>query len=171
VGAGRADVTVRSRSAHGFRLLFLFLVLATIVAQTACRDQDVVTASYATLAEAREAGALTRGEIPAGVPDGAYEIRTASDLDAPRKWGLFNFRPQDEAALRALLTAEEASLAGVSCDIPPRIEWWPVLLRGSIDAEQAKAAGLQSYRSKQGDLVVVVNWKQGRAYYWTAAAR
>ena len=65
-----------------------------------------------------------------------------------------------------MLQDEEMSLAGVDCDIPARIEWWPILLRGRVNAEQAKAAGLQSYRSRQGDLVVVVNWKQGRAYYW-----
>ena len=89
-----------------------------------------------------------------------------ADLDSGRRWGLFNFLPQDADGLRALLSAEENSLAGVECDIPGRIEWWPVLLRGTVDAEQAKAAGLQSYRSRQGSLVVVVNWKQGRAYYW-----
>jgi hypothetical protein len=35
-----------------------------------------------------------------------------------------------------------------------------------VNAEHAKAAGLQAYRSRQGGLIVVVNWKQGRAYYW-----
>jgi len=79
---------------------------------------------------------------------------------------LFNFPPQDAGALRAMLHADETTLAGVECDIPGRIEWWPVLLRGSVNAEQAKAAGLQSYRSRQGRLIVVVNWNQGRAYYW-----
>ena len=63
------------------------------------------------------------------------------------------------------------SLEGVECDIPGRIEWWPTLLRGLVNAEHAKAAGLQAYRSRQGDLIVVVNWKQGRAYYWKAEQR
>jgi hypothetical protein len=166
VGAGAVViVTLVTRFARTVAVAALALAALAFVA---CGDQDVVTASYATLAEARQAGAATRGEIPAGLPEGAHEIRTARDLDSPRGWGLFNFLAHDEAALRALLQAEEISLAGVSCDIPGRIEWWPVLLRGTIDHEQAKAAGLQSYRTKQGELLVVVNWKQGRAYYWTA---
>ena len=60
------------------------------------------------------------------------------------------------------------SFEGVACDIPARIEWWPPLLRGTVNAEHAKAAGLQAYRTRQGGLTVVVNWKQGRAYYWKA---
>jgi len=148
------------------RLLAAAVALMLVVFAGACRDKDVVTASYATMAEAREAGAPGRGDLPAGIPEGAHDIRIASDPDSSRRWGLFNFHPADADALRALLQGEEASLAGVECDIPHRIEWWPILLRGSIDAEQAKAAGLQSYRSREGTLIVVVNWKQGRAYYW-----
>ena len=109
------------------------------------------------MAEARASG----GDIPAGVPEGAHDIRTASDTRSRRRWGLFNFLAADADGLRAMLQDEEMSLAGVDCDIPARIEWWPILLRGRVNAEQAKAAGLQSYRSRQGDLVVVVNWKQG----------
>jgi hypothetical protein len=143
------------------------VILATLVAAAAgCRDNDVVTSSYVSMAEAREAGAAVRGDIPPGVPEGAHDIRTASDRRSSRRWGLFNFPPQDAAALRAMLQADETSLAGVECDIPGRIEWWPLLLRGTVNAEHAKAAGLQAYRSRQGRLMVVVNWNQGRAYYW-----
>ena len=152
------------------RVVRLSCALAVMVAVAAtssgCRDKDIVTNSYATLAEARDDGAPGRGDLPPGAPEGAHDIRTASDLDSGRRWGLFDFLAQDADALRAMLIAEEISLAGVECDIPGRIEWWPVLLRGTVNAEQAKAAGLQAYRSRQGGLVVVVNWKQGRAYYW-----
>lgn len=147
--------------------LFKAIALTLLVATTACRDKDVTTASYATMAEAREAGATNR-DLPTGVPEGAQDIRVARDPDSNRKWVLFNFQPEDADALRAMLQQDEKSLAGVACDIPSRIEWWPLLLRGPIDADQVKAAGLQSYRTKQGDLIVVVNWKQGRAYLWNA---
>lgn len=161
--ASMADLT----SGRGVRrLLPAAVALMLVVFAGACRDKDVVTASYATMAEAREAGAPGHGDLPAGIPEGAHDIRIASDPDSSRRWGLFNFHPADADALRALLQGEEVSLAGVECDIPYRIEWWPILLRGSIDAEQAKAAGLQSYRSRDDKLIVIVNWKQGRAYYW-----
>jgi len=159
-----ADVSTMARVVR--RACALAVAAAVGTMSSGCRDRDIVTNSYATLAEARDAGAPGRGDIPPGVPEGAHDIRTASDLDSGRRWGLFNFLARDADALRAMLTAEETSLAGVECDIPGRIEWWPIVLRGTVDAEQAKAAGLQSYRSRQGGLIVVVNWKQGRAYYW-----
>jgi hypothetical protein len=140
-------------------------VALALMATAGCRDNAVVTASFSTMAEAREAGAAGR-EIPAGMPEGAHDLRIARDMDSGRHWGLFNFHPEDAAGLRALLQPEETPLDGVECDIPPRIEWWPILLRGPVKAEQARAAGLQSYRSREGSLIVVVNWKQGRAYYW-----
>jgi hypothetical protein len=140
-------------------------VALALIPVAACRDTDVVTASYSTMAEAREAGAAGR-EIPAGTPEGAHDIRVARDMDSGRHWGLFNFHPEDADGLRSLLQTDETSLEGVECDIPPRIEWWPILLRGPVRADQAKVAGLQSYRSREGGLLVVVNWKQGRAYYW-----
>jgi hypothetical protein len=142
------------------------MAMVMAAASTGCRDNEVMTASYATMAEAREDGAQARGDIPPGVPEGAHEIRTASDVRSRRRWGLFNFAPQDAGTLRAMLHAEETSLAGVVCDVPGRIEWWPVILRGTVNADHAKAASLQAYRSLQGGLMVVVNWNQGRAYYW-----
>lgn len=144
----------------------LAVAVAVALMSSGCSDNDIVTNSYATLAEARDADAAGGGDLPVGVPEGAHDIRTATDLDSGRRWGLFSFLAQDAETLRAMLTTEEISLAGVECDIPGRIEWWPLLLRGTVNADQAKAAGLQAYRSRQGNLVVVVNWKQGRAYYW-----
>ena len=140
--------------------------MALAVMSMSCRDKDVVTESYATMAEARQAGAPGRADLPQGLPEGVYEIRTASDLNSGRRWGLFNFPQTDADAIRALLAPEEIALAGLECDIPGRIEWWPTLLRGQVNAEHAKAASLQAYRSRQGGLIVVVNWKQGRAYFW-----
>ncbi len=148
--------------------LTLVLVMVVMTMSLGCRDKDVVTEAYATMAEARDAGAPGRGDLPQGLPEGVYELRTASDLNSGRRWGLFNFVPTDADTMRSVLAAEEFSLAGVACDIPGRIEWWPQLLRGQLNAEHAKAAGLQAYRSRQGGLIVVVNWKQGRAYYWKA---
>jgi len=143
------------------------IAAAAVLAQTACRNLDVVTASYATMAEAKQAGALDRGWIPRGVPTGAHDIREAHDLDSNRRWGLFNFSPADAETLKAMLQQDEMSLTGVQCDIPSRIEWWPVLLRGALDPEHVKAAGLKAYRTRAENLIVAVNWSQGRVYYWS----
>jgi hypothetical protein len=133
-----------------------------------CRDADVVTASYATLDEARSEGAIGRGEIPEGLPPGTHEIRAAHDLDSNRRWGLFSFPAEESDALKRLLETGEKSLNGVRVDAPPRIEWWPVLLRGALSPESIAATGLLAYESVDGTLIVLVNWKQCRAYYWSA---
>ena len=143
-------------------------ILATGLGISACRNLEVVTASYATLADARAAGAIERGWVPEGLPEGTYELREAHDLDSNRRWGLFSFPPAERDALRALLQPEEMSLAGVSVEIPGRIEWWPILLRGVLDHEQIRTTGLKAHRAARDDLVFVVNWEQGRAYYWNA---
>jgi hypothetical protein len=142
-------------------------VLLAAALTAGCRDAEVVTASYATLAEAAQAGAIERGRIPRGLPPGTRELREAFDPDTNRRWGLFSFPPPEGPALRSLLDAAELPVTGQQCSAPRRLEWWPVLLRGSLDAERIAATGLRVYRSRAGDLIFGVNWSQGRAYYWS----
>lgn len=138
-----------------------------LIAAAACRDLDVVTSTYATLAEARQAGEIQRGWIPDGLPAGAFELRGAHSVDSTKRWGLFSFPPGEAAHLKALLDPSEFPLQGQQCNPPRRIEWWPVLLRGNLDAERIAATGLKAYRSADGGLLFAVNWNQGRAYYWS----
>jgi hypothetical protein len=154
-----------SDRALGRWLVTVGLVALPFIA-AACRDIDVVTASYATIAEAAAEGAVARGWVPQGLPPGTREIREAHDLDSSRRWGLFNFPPAEAPAFQALL-GPELSLDGTRVDPPRRIEWWPVLLRGPLKQEQVQATGARAYSAKSGDLVFLINWKQGRAYYWT----
>jgi hypothetical protein len=149
------------------RVTRLALALLGVVSLTGCSDLDVVTASYNTLADARAAGAIESGRLPDGVPPGSTDLREAFNADTNARWGLFNFPVAEASHLKRRLGQAEVSLSGESCDPPRRIEWWPVLLRGRLDAERIAAAGLQAYRSADGELIVLVNWKQGRAYYWS----
>jgi hypothetical protein len=136
-----------------------------------CRNVNVVTASYITLDEARAAGAVSGGYLPEGLPPGTRDIREAHDPDSQRHWALFSFPPGERADLAALLQPEEFSVDGQSCDMPGRVEWWPVLLRQHLDAERIRATGLLTYRSRAGDVLYAVNWSQGRAYLWTPDTR
>lgn len=148
-------------------MIQLVVVLLVLLSTAGCRDLDVVTASYANLAEARQAGAFAKGRMPEGLPAGATDLREAFNLDTNQRWGLFNFPISEAPALKALLDPSERSLAGRECNPPRRIEWWPILLRGALDAERTAAAGLKAYDSRDGTLVFVLNWNQGRAYYWS----
>lgn len=138
-----------------------------LLALAGCRGLDVVTASYNTLAEARQAGAIDRGWMPEGLPPSATDLREAHDLDTNARWGLFSFPVAESSHLKALLESAEMPLAGHRCSPPRRIEWWPILLRGDLDAERIAAAGLKAHRTRDSSLIVAVNWNQGRAYYWS----
>ena len=143
-------------------------LLTAITLTAGCRDLEVITNSYSTLAEARQAGAIISGRIPQGLPPGTREMREAFDLDTNRRWGLFDFPPAEAPVLKALFQPAEHQLAGQRCDAPRRIEWWPAQLRGDLEAERIRNTGLRAYRSADGELVFAVNWNQGRAYYWAA---
>ena len=149
-----------SRRAH------LAAVILAGLLSSGCGDY-VITNSFATMEEARAAGAVERGWLPGLVPPGAHDIREAHDREeSRRRWGLFSFAPQDVETLRSRL-GEEISFAGLGADAPPRIEWWPVALRGTFDADRVASTGLQAYKVAGDDLVAAVNWKQRRAYYWS----
>ena len=138
-----------------------------LLGAAACRDLDVVTASYNTLADARAAGAIANGWLPEGLPPGTTDLREAHHLDTNGRWGLFNFPAAEASQMRALLEPSEFSLAGEECNPPRRIEWWPILLRGRLDVERIAAAGLKAHKTRDGASIVVLNWNQGRAYYWS----
>jgi hypothetical protein len=137
--------------------LVLFAVLA-------CAGVRVTTDTYATLDEARQAGAVQHAWLPEGLPPGTNEIRVAH-LGDGRQWGLFSFPAAESASLRALL-GDELTRDVPPCDPPGRLEWWPRLLRSRIDPDAARATGLQLYATKSGRISFAINWNQGRAYFW-----
>jgi len=145
------------------------VIFATALAGAGCGNTDVVTNSYPTLDEARAAGAIAPGRMPDTLPSGSHDLREARDLDTQRRWGLFSFPSAQQDQLLAMLDPQEISLTGQTCDVPGRIEWWPLLLRGPLDDERIRATGIRAYKSARGDLIFAVNWNQGRGYYWTPA--
>ncbi len=139
-------------------------VLPTLLLAGSCAGIDTKTGIYATVAEARAAGAIERGWVPEGLPSTATDLREAHRRD-DQVWGVFVFPPADAGALRALVGSEITS-APPDCDPPGRLEWWPRLLRSPLDLAQLQSTGLRLYHSRTGRLTYAVNWNQGRAYYW-----
>jgi hypothetical protein len=135
----------------------------------ACSGINAQTNSFATLGEARQSGAVSQGWIPEGLPAGAHDIREGHVPGTRQRWGLFEYPKSEEGSLRALLQPEEIALDRERCEVPGRIEWWPLMLRGALDRERLAATGIRVYRAKEGNLLVAVNWSQGRAYFWTPA--
>ncbi|OFW08499.1 MAG: hypothetical protein A3H96_14995 [Acidobacteria bacterium RIFCSPLOWO2_02_FULL_67_36] len=142
-------------------------VLAAALPAGRCTAVNSKTDSFATLAEARQAGAIAGGWVPDGLPPGSREIRAAHVPGTSARWGIVNFPPAEADALRAILEPAEVPLDGRRCNMPARIEWWPTEMRGTINGERLAATGIHGYRSRKGSLIFAVNWNQGRAYYWS----
>lgn len=138
-----------------------------LMLSTACSGLNAQTNSFATLAEARQSGAIANGWIPEGLPPGSHDMREGHVPGTPQRWGILDYPTAQEASLRALLQPGEISIDGQRCEVPGRIEWWPVMLRGAIDGARLSSTGIRAYRAKAGNLIFAVNWSQGRAYFWT----
>src|SRR5688500_10976851 len=100
--------------------------IAAAVVAAGCAGINSQTNSFATLAEAREAGAVAQGWIPEGLPPGSHDLREAHLPGTRQRWGIVNFPEMEADVLRRLLDAGEISLDGQRCDAPARIEWWPI---------------------------------------------
>jgi hypothetical protein len=137
---------------------------ALLLFATGCAGIETKTGIYATVGEARAAGAIERGWVPEGLPASATDLREAHHGDR-QQWGVFVFAPADGEAVRALVGAEITGTAPW-CDPPGRLEWWPRILRSPLDLAQLQSAGLRLYRSRDDRLTYAVNWQQGRAFYW-----
>jgi hypothetical protein len=133
----------------------------------ACSAVNSQTNSFATIDEARRAGAVEKGWVPAWLPPGSHDLREAHVPGTPSLWGIVNFPEAEADALRQALHPEEVPLDGLRVEAPGRIEWWPIELRGALNGERLGMVGIRAYRARQQDLIVAVNWKQGRAYYWS----
>lgn len=142
-------------------------IVVALALVAACTGLKAKTMTWGTLAEARAAGAIDQGWVPSGLPESVYELRAAYVPDGWQRWGIINFPADGANGVRDLLQPGELALDGMRCDIPGRIEWWPVLLREELDSERVKATGARAYRSRDGRMIFLVNWTQGRAYYWT----
>jgi len=146
------------------RLAVACLLAGAIACTLVDRAINSKTGVYATLEEARAAGAIDRGWVPQGLPAGTSDMRVAY-VDDGVQWGVFAFPPAQGDALRALL-GEEVAGNTVHCTAPGRFEWWPHVLRDPIDLNTAHSTGLRLYASRDSRRTFAVNWNQGRAFYW-----
>lgn len=137
------------------------VLLAIVVA--GCGDLRVKIGVFDNVDEARAAGAVAAGWVPDTLPKSASDIREGHLPDG-RYWGVFSFPKADEAAVRAM-AGEEITGGTLTCDPPGRLDWWPRLVRTPVNVEQVRTTGFKLYRGADGR-TYVVNWGQGRAYYW-----
>jgi hypothetical protein len=139
------------------------VVVAAVLLLAGCADLRVQTGVFDNVDDARAAGAVSAGWVPASLPKSASDIREGHLPDG-RYWGVFTFPKPDEPAIRAIV-GEEVTSGTLTCDPPGRLEWWPRIVQSPVDVERVRATGFKVYRGTDGR-TYVVNWGQGRAYYW-----
>jgi hypothetical protein len=157
----RADLVRTTHcSLPGTRLLLTALALAWMCAGCS----DVKESAYATMQDARQAGAVDHGWLPDFLPNSARSIREMHNIDTNQVWCTFEFSARDRPTLQAALSpltvveirGKEVRSAGKS--------WWPAVLEGRLDPAAVDRAGLKVYSS--GVLVVAVDWDRSRAFMY-----
>jgi hypothetical protein len=139
------------------------MVLVMLAVLAGCSDLRVKIGVFDNVDEARAAGAVAAGWVPDALPRSASDIREGHLPDG-RDWGVFSFARADEPAVRAL-AGEEITSGTLTCDPPGRLEWWPRVVQSPVDVERVRSTGFRIYRGADAR-TFVVNWGQGRAYYW-----
>jgi hypothetical protein len=145
------------RARAGLVVIGLLGVLAS------CSDLRVKVDVFDNVDEARAAGAVAAGWVPDALPKSVSDLREGHLPDG-RYWGVFTFPHADEAAVRALL-GDEITSGTLKCDPPGRLEWWPQIVQSPVNVEQVRTTGFRLFHGKDAR-TYVVNWGQGRAYYW-----
>jgi len=138
-------------------------VACVLLLAIACSDLRVKEGVFDTVDEARAAGAVAAGWVPDALPTSVRDLREGHLPDG-RYWGVFTFPPADEPAVRAIV-GDEITSGTLQCEPPGRLEWWPRVVRSPVNADQVRSTGFKMYRGAD-TRTYVVNWGQGRAYYW-----
>ena len=140
------------------------MCLVALALLGACSDLRVNEGIYTTLDEAKAAGAIQAGWVPAGLPSSAADLREGHLPDG-RHWGVFTFPPRDADAVRALV-GDELTSGSVTCAAPGRLEWSQRILQTPIAINWVPSTGFRLYLPRPGQRSAAINWRQGRACYW-----
>ena len=155
------------------KIILSFVALALLLA--AC-GSDRKEYFYRTLADADKAGETTRGWLPDDlIPSSSRAIHLAEQFSPSKEWCAFEFPPADAEILRRNLKRIDSLPPSVRRVRSPDASWWPEVLRGNLDVEKIRKAGLQIYMVERpansvnmGIYLFAVDWSKGRGFfYWT----
>jgi hypothetical protein len=129
---------------------------------------------YKTLADADEAGEITRGWIPDDLmPASSRAIHLAEELSPSREWCAFEFVPGDMQRLRGNLKSIDVLPESVRRIPSPSVSWWPAMLKGSLDVRSIHDAGFEVYTVVRpatsvtmGVYLFAVDSTRGRGFFY-----
>lgn len=122
---------------------------------------------YATLAEARQAGAVERGWIPAWVPQGATELEEAHDPETGRQRLKFRAPAAELAALGGALPRLHVSRICPSRGAPAIEGSWPEAVEEGSAAWKLRYLSATSPEGRS--LAVAIEGTSSTVYAWSCA--
>ena len=153
------------------RVLLVSTCIAASAFLQACSGRR--ESSYASLADASEAGEITRGWIPDYLPGSAHSIHIVYDPSSPRTWCTFEFSPTDSQTLKKNLTSINALPQRVKRIDDPRLSWWPDFLKGDLEVPRFHRDGFDAYvaeepdiQSSNGVVLFAIDWAKGRGFFY-----
>jgi hypothetical protein len=145
--------------------LRLTVAVAALVA-VSCGETRV--SHYATMAEARRAGAIERGWVPPFLPETTTSIRESHNIDTNETWGTFRFSDADSTALKRALV--EIDPTGQHVRRPSGLPDWPRELEGQLAREALRRSGLETFKASSEDVFVALDRKAGSGFFWRGAS-
>jgi hypothetical protein len=148
------------------------LFVAVVLLAAACDYLDTRESAYATLAEARAAGALARGWVPEYLPASAREIRERHNVDTNEVWGRFEFDANDRAPTARACRSIDVGQLNLPGAETRGTAWWAEMLRTDPSAAaehfELHACGTSPQTSHRRYLAV--HRRMPTAFYWTTVA-
>ena len=146
-------------------------------ARLSAKLSDRYESFYRSLAEANKDGATARGWIPDDIlPSSSRNIHEVHDLSPSKEWCDFEFDKDDSEKLRSRLRRIDVPPPSVRRIQDPKVEWWPTVLSGNLDAQEISKRGLSLYLIERPassvmteTLVFAIDWSRGRGFFYATS--
>lgn len=144
------------------RIARLLITIMALLPMASCDWFESKEGHYPDMKAAAAAGEISRGWIPAFVPESAVDIRLKSDVENNRTW--LSFRGTvDRSTLPE--TCLSVTTKGIIYPINGPQGWWPVALTG--DSKEGKT-GYEYYACKDGEMLATDRTK-ALVFLWRLA--
>ena len=147
-----------------FHVLARGRALLVLVALTCCAGLNSQTYSFATLDEARRAGAIANGWVPEGLPPSSHDIRVAQVPKTSQHWGIINFRRSEESVLRGTVADRRSSARRRALRHAGQDRVVAGRAARRARRQPCRRYGLKAYRSKAGRTAVCGELEPGGRY-------
>jgi hypothetical protein len=135
--------------------------------------------SYPLLADATDAGAVTRGWIPNFLPESSHDIHEMHDITSSRTWCSFQFSPNDAQRFRdSLVTSLDELPQSLRHIDSPHKPWWPDFLENGLDAKKLHDKGFMLYVVEEPSIMdqtrpvfFAIDWIKGRGFFHRTYSR